>query len=39
MKKLASIFLALVMILGLRINAFAANETYTLTITGAAGHT
>jgi len=38
MKKLASIFLTLVMILGLSTNAFAANETYTLTISGATGH-
>lgn len=40
MKKLASILLALAIILSLSISAFAAeNETYSLTINGAANHT
>lgn len=39
MKKAITIILALALIAALNITAFAAPETYTLTITGAAGHT
>ena len=40
MKKVMSIFLALVLIFAISVPAFAAeNETFTLTITGATGHT
>ncbi len=40
MKKLVSVFLALVMILAISVPAFAAEpQKFTLTITGAAGHT
>ena len=39
MKKLISIFLTLALIFSLSITAFAAEGTYTLRITGAAGHT
>ena len=39
MKKLVTIILALAMILAMSIPALAANDTYTLTITGTAGHT
>ena len=38
MKKLVSILMALALLLSLSANAFAADDTFTLTITGAAGH-
>ena len=39
MKKLFAILLALAMILAMSVTAFAEEEKFTLTITGAAGHT